>query len=73
MQYRKIMKYKVETLVNTAFTHEIASGERQMYLQEFREHLGGELTIQMLRKVGEGFNVHEVDEDLMREAIARLR
>ena len=42
-------------------------------LQEFREHLGGELTIQMLRKVGEGFNVHEVDEDLMREGIARLR
>ena len=42
-------------------------------LQEFREHLGGELTIQMLRKVGEGFNVHEIDEDLMREGVARLR
>ena len=42
-------------------------------LQEFREHLGGELTIQMLRSIGDGFNVHEVDEDLMREGIARLR
>ena len=42
-------------------------------LREFREHLGGELTIQMLRGVGEGFNVHEIDEDLMRRAIAHLK
>ncbi len=42
-------------------------------LREFREHLGGELTIQMLRGVGEGFNVHEIDEELMREGIACLR
>ena len=42
-------------------------------LREFREHLGGELTIQMLRGVGEGFNVHEIDETIMRQAIAGLR
>ena len=42
-------------------------------LREFREHLGGELTIQMLRAVGEGFNVHEIDESLMHESIAHLR
>ena len=42
-------------------------------LREFREHLGGELTIQMLRRIGEGFNVHEIDEELMRESIAHLR
>ena len=42
-------------------------------LREFREHLGGELTIQMLRALGEGFNVHEVDEDLMLCAIERLK
>ena len=42
-------------------------------LREFREHLGGELTIQMLCRVGEGFNVHEIDEDLMRQAVAHLR
>ena len=41
-------------------------------LREFREHLGGELTIQMLRGVGKGFNVHEIDEELMRQGIARL-
>ena len=42
-------------------------------LREFREHLGGELTIQMLRGVGDGFNVHEIDEALMGQSIARLR
>lgn len=42
-------------------------------LREFREHLGGELTIQMLRTIGEGFNVHEVDESLMQQSIALLQ
>lgn len=41
-------------------------------LREFREHLGGELTIQMLRRIGEGFNVHQVDETLMHRAIGLL-
>ena len=27
---------------------------------EFREHLGGELTITLLRKIGEGFEVHSI-------------
>lgn len=30
-------------------------------LDEFREHLGGELTITLLRGIGEGFEVHEMD------------
>ena len=42
-------------------------------LREFREHLGGELTIQMLRRLGDGFNVHEIDEAAMARAIGRLR
>lgn len=42
-------------------------------LREFREHLGGELTIQMLRGLGHGFNVHEVDEAVMKDAICRLQ
>jgi len=42
-------------------------------LREFREHLGGELTIQMLHALGEGFNVHEVDEATMMNAICRLK
>ena len=41
-------------------------------LREFREHLGGELTIQMLESLGVGFNVHEIDEEVMAISIALL-
>lgn len=38
-------------------------------LEEFRQHLGGRLTLTMLRGLGEPFEVHEVDRDLMCQAI----
>jgi 3-dehydroquinate synthase len=41
-------------------------------LEEFRQHLGGRLTLTMLRGVGDPVDVHEVDDSLMRQAIARL-
>ena len=41
-------------------------------LEEFRQHLGGRLTITMLRDVGDPINVHEIDEDAMQESIRRL-
>jgi 3-dehydroquinate synthase len=41
-------------------------------LEEFREHLGGTLTITMLRAVGEGFEVHDIDAALMRQAAAEM-
>ena len=37
-----------------------------------RQHLGGRLTITMLRHVGEPINVHEVDEDTMKASIQKL-
>jgi 3-dehydroquinate synthase len=42
-------------------------------LEEFRQHLGGRLTLTMLRGVGDPVDIHEVDDTLMREAIDRLR
>ena len=42
-------------------------------LEEFRQHLGGRLTLTMLRGVGDPVDVHEVDDALMRESIARLQ
>ena len=42
-------------------------------LREFREHLGGELTITLLRGIGHGFEVHEMDEELVQRAILHLR
>jgi hypothetical protein len=41
-------------------------------LEEFRQHLGGRLTLTMLRGVGEPVEVHEVDDRLMRAAIDRV-
>jgi 3-dehydroquinate synthase len=42
-------------------------------LREFREHLGGELTITLLREIGRGEEVHVMDEAEIRRAIAWLR
>ena len=42
-------------------------------LREFREHLGGELTITLLAGIGTGVEVHEIDHELMRQAMLWLR
>lgn len=42
-------------------------------LQEFREHLGGELTIMLLNGIGKGVEVHEVDLPLYKKAIKHLK
>jgi 3-dehydroquinate synthase len=41
-------------------------------LEEFREHLGGELAITLLREIGEGFEVHEMNPDWVCQCIAEL-
>jgi 3-dehydroquinate synthase len=42
-------------------------------LSEFREHLGGELTITLLEGIGRGIEVHEMDEERVRAAIGWLK
>jgi 3-dehydroquinate synthase len=37
-------------------------------LEEFREHLGGELTITLLTGLGSGEEVHEIDADILKQA-----
>ena len=41
-------------------------------LEEFREHLGGQLTITLLRGIGQGFEVHEMNYAKVLEAIMEL-
>lgn len=41
-------------------------------LREFREHLGGQLTVAMIDRIGHGLEVHEMDHRLIAEAINRL-
>lgn len=42
-------------------------------LNEFREHLGGRLTITILEKLGQGKEIHEVDFNLMKLAVDQLK
>ncbi|MBI3416805.1 MAG: 3-dehydroquinate synthase [Verrucomicrobia bacterium] len=41
-------------------------------LEEFREHLGGDLTITLLKAIGRGFEVHEMNTPKVLEAIEEL-
>jgi 3-dehydroquinate synthase len=52
-----------------------AAGRRRVHegLEEFREHLGGELTILLLKELGEGQEVHALDEGLVDACIDDLR
>jgi 3-dehydroquinate synthase len=51
-----------------------ASGRQDMLdgLEEFREHLGGRLSIPMIRAPGDRLEIHEVDGTLVREAVEEL-
>lgn len=42
-------------------------------LEEFREHLGGELTITMVRDVGDPVDLHEIDLQAMSQAVTELK
>lgn len=42
-------------------------------LGEFREHLGGELTVTLLDEIGKGREVHEIHEAVVRDALGWLR
>lgn len=49
-------------------THPLLAG-----LEEFREHLGGQLTIMLLQAIGQGVEVHELDADQVLRAAAALQ
>jgi len=42
-------------------------------LEEFREHLGGELTIMLLDGIGSGFEVHHIDNEILINASENLK
>jgi len=51
------------------------NGKRRVFegIDEFREHLGGELTVLMLKDVGSSLDVHEIDLDIMAACIRELK
>jgi len=52
-----------------------ADGNREVFngLEEFREHLGGRLTVLMLDGIGSGFDVHDLDKEVLEECIEELK
>ena len=42
-------------------------------LWEFREHLGGRLTITFIESIGRPVDVHEIDLPAMRQALSEVR
>lgn len=41
-------------------------------LEEFRQHLGGQLSIPMLSSIGTSVDLHQIDDALMEQALLRL-
>ena len=70
----------IDLLINLGFeiTHpllQIGEGSNEILqgLQEFREHLGGRLTIMLLTDIGHGEEVHEMDISLLKQASLQLQ
>lgn len=55
------------------YVPELNSNDLSVGLQEFREHLGGRLTIMLLQNIGQGVEVHEMDTTKIAEAARLLR
>lgn len=71
---------KVLESLQLPITHEAldlrgAGGKRRVFdgLEEFREHLGGRLTVLLLKAPGVGIDVHELDESLLEACILELQ
>ena len=69
----------IQTLQNLGFevSHHLlqVNGENSPILaglEEFREHLGGQLTIMLLNAIGQGEEVHEIDTELLKQAGNKL-
>ncbi|MEM8929199.1 MAG: 3-dehydroquinate synthase [Bacteroidota bacterium] len=42
-------------------------------IEEFREHLGGQLTITLIQEIGQKYDVHEIDIGIMKKAITQRK
>lgn len=61
------------TLGFELFAPELGGDNLIKGLKEFQEHLGGQLTIMLLKALGKGEEVHEMDHDLIHQSIDLLK
>ena len=67
-----VVQATLQTLTNLGLPiYHPALSEKNLFdgLEEFRQHLGGELTLTMLSEIGRPIEVHAVDHSAMRKAI----
>ena len=62
-----------KTLGFELFAPELGGDNLIKGLKEFQEHLGGQLTIMLLKALGKGEEVHEMDHELIHQAIDLLK
>jgi 3-dehydroquinate synthase len=69
----------IQTLQNLGFevSHRLLQVDKENSpilagLEEFREHLGGQLTIMLLNGIGKGEEVHEIDTEILKQASKKL-
>ena len=62
-----------KTLGFELFAPELGGENLIKGLKEFQEHLGGQLTIMLLKALGKGEEVHEMDHELIHQAIDLLK
>jgi len=65
----------LDCILNLGFTISYEQMNEQVIngLEEFREHLGGQLTIMLLKSIGIGFEVHEMNQELVLKSIDYIR
>jgi 3-dehydroquinate synthetase len=63
----------MKTLGFELFAPELQGENLIQGLKEFQEHLGGQLTITLLEKLGKGIEVHEMDHELIFKSVEILR
>lgn len=71
---------RVLEIIGLPLWHEVADlrkadGRRRVFngLEEFREHLGGQLTVLLLKDLGVGIDIHEMDEKILDECLDELK
>jgi 3-dehydroquinate synthase len=72
---RRLLERLGFTLWHSACDRRNDSGDLELLrgLEDFREHLGGELCVTLLSEVGSGIEVHTMDRELLAKAIDWLR
>ena len=77
--HHDVVQALIETLGFELFANELSNvdsdGDLMILkgLEEFREHLGGQLAITMLKEIGSGFEVHEMNDAVVVESIQELQ